>query len=182
MNADRIADELYPALELLRDHLLAESLAYGNSLHAKSFKVAIGIIEAFLKTPQILIPTPGEEYTYVPPAPPQPNNQALSSPGAITDEERKEMLKVFDRAFDQEPFTLKEQKAWKNIRALISAPSQPKKVSRENVTIGALRIILQRFKEWDHSPKDWGMLSFGEYVILRLRELGIEVSDEGEKP
>ena len=48
-----VEEAMVPAIELLENHYLQESLAYGNSIHAKSYKAAIAVIKSALQPKRV---------------------------------------------------------------------------------------------------------------------------------
>ena len=163
-----VEEAMVPAIELLVNHYLQESLAYGNSIHAKSYKAAIAVIKEALLAGAIAIMD-------------RQNEAALSKPAPLPQEVEEAMIRMdnaINRAYERRLDNLgksyaAEQKLLEDAAlAVVRAALRPKVVSREWVDDLSARIDKIQFVT---CPNDATL----DTVERTIDELGIEV---GEKP
>jgi len=109
-----VEEAMVPAIELLVNHYLQESLAYGNSIHAKSYKAAIAVIKEALLAGAIAIMD-------------RQNEAALSKPAPLPKEVEEAMADMDELALRSGNFRQR------SALAVIKAALQPKVVSREEL-------------------------------------------------
>ena len=170
-----VEEAMVPAIELLVNHYLQESLAYGNSIHAKSYKAAIAVIKEALLAGAIAIMDRQNEAALSQSSPVSGEKVNIPCPTIKQDlmvgPSVEEAMAIISEALEQMPSDDGNDKDELYCRAddalaVIKAALRPKVLTREELA------------EWiEYSGS--GLMSWRvDFISHKLREKGIEVEEK----